>query len=182
MASTSADRITEKAVDEVAHTSQPQDKGREPDGGFKETSLPTWRFGILSLGYVSLPLSPDSSKIKTLTGVASVCLGLFLSMIDTSVVATSLYSIGLDFDELQSINWVALSYTLSYLGCAVTFARLSDIIGRRNAFVAAYIIFFAFSLACGFSKSLDQLIAFRAIQGLGGSGEKHALSMLQGNV
>lgn len=105
-----------------------------------------------------------------LTLTLSICLGLFLSIIDTSIVATSIYNIGIEFENVQSINWVALAYTLSYVACAVTFARLSDIIGRRTAFVAAYVIFFAFSLGCGFAQSLNQLIAFRALQGIGGSG------------
>ncbi|KAF5550987.1 multidrug resistance 3 [Fusarium phyllophilum] len=98
-----------------------------------------------------------------------VLLGLFLSMIDTSIVATSLHSIGVDFEVLENVNWVALAYTLAYLGCAIVFARVSDIVGRRDAFIAAYIIFFIFSLACGFAQSINQLIAFRALQGIGGS-------------
>ncbi|KJZ79407.1 hypothetical protein HIM_00876 [Hirsutella minnesotensis 3608] len=111
--------------------------------------LPIWRFWTLSTG---------------------VCLGLFLSIIDSSIVATSLYTIGAEFHSVDAINWVALAYTLAYLGCAVTFASFSDVIGRGNAFVIAYVIFFAFSLACGFSQNLPQLIAFRALQGIGGSG------------
>ncbi|KAF5589609.1 multidrug resistance 3 [Fusarium subglutinans] len=98
-----------------------------------------------------------------------VLLGLFLSMVDTSIVATSLHSIGVDFEVLEDVNWVALAYTLAYLGCAIVFARISDIVGRRDAFIAAYIIFFVFSLACGFAQSINQLIAFRALQGIGGS-------------
>ncbi|KAF4442164.1 Multidrug resistance 3 [Fusarium acutatum] len=98
-----------------------------------------------------------------------VLLGLFLSMVDTSIVATSLHSIGVDFEVLEDVNWVALAYTLAYLGCAIVFARISDIVGRRDAFIAAYIIFFIFSLACGFAQNINQLIAFRALQGIGGS-------------
>lgn len=92
-------------------------------------------------------------------------------MIDSSIVATSLYTIGTELDTLASVNWVALAYTLAYLGCAVAFARASDVVGRRNAFVAAYVLFFAFSLACGFAQNLRQLIAFRSLQGIGGSGK-----------
>ncbi|OAQ65949.1 MFS multidrug transporter [Pochonia chlamydosporia 170] len=99
-----------------------------------------------------------------------VCLGLFLGMVDTSIVATSLYAISTEFDNLNDANWVALSYTLAYMGCAVVFSRISDITGRRDAFVAAYIIFVSFSLACGFAQNMHQLIAFRALQGIGGSG------------
>lgn len=100
----------------------------------------------------------------------SIALALFLSLLDSTIVATSLYSIGVDFKDFRRVNWVALAYTLAYLGCAVTIARISDVVGRKKAFVAASIIFFAFSLACGFAQSLDQLIAFRALQGVGGSG------------
>ncbi|PHH85924.1 hypothetical protein CDD83_10985 [Cordyceps sp. RAO-2017] len=118
--------------------------------------IPPWRFWLLSVG---------------------VCLGLFLSLIDSSIVATSLYTIGADLGTVDSVNWVALAYTLAYLGCAVTFASFSDVVGRRNAFVIAYVIFFAFSLACGFARDLPQLIAFRALQGIGGSG-LYSLSMV----
>ncbi|GJC77897.1 putative transporter [Colletotrichum liriopes] len=120
-----------------------------PEYQYRDTSLPTWRFWVLSVG---------------------LCLGLFLSMLDASIVATSLYTIGAEFDSMDLINWVALAYTLTYLSCAVLVARVSDVVGRRNAFLASFIIFFAFSLGCGFAQSLEQLVACRALQGLGGSG------------
>lgn len=91
-------------------------------------------------------------------------------------MATSLYTIGTEFGDLRSINWVALTYTLAYLGCSVAFAHVSDVIGRRNAFVMAFVLFCAFSLASGFAQSLHQLIAFRTIQGIGGSGMSSSLS------
>jgi MFS family permease len=106
---------------------------------------------------------------------SSLCLGLFLAMLDSSIVATSLFTIGVEFDALQQINWVALAYTLTYLSCAVLFARVSDVIGRRDSFLISFILFFAFSLGCGFSQSINQLIACRALQGLGGSGMPHDL-------
>ncbi|XDG09963.1 hypothetical protein ABKA04_009578 [Annulohypoxylon sp. FPYF3050] len=116
---------------------------------FAPPELPLLRFWILSIG---------------------IFVGLLLSFLDTSIVATSLLAIGIEFEALTTANWVALAYSLSYLGCAVLFARISDIIGRRDAFLVSYLIFIVFSLACGFAKNLTQLIAFRAVQGLGGSG------------
>lgn len=98
-------------------------------------------------------------------------------MIDTSIVATSLYSIGTEFGNVADANWVALAYTLAYMGCAIVFSRISDIVGRRDAFVAAYVLFVAFSLACGWSKNMRQLVAFRALQGMGGSG-LYSLTMI----
>ncbi|KAJ5190285.1 uncharacterized protein N7498_009270 [Penicillium cinerascens] len=131
----------------------------EAQPGFKETTVPVTNYST-------------SSNI-----LFRVCLGLFLSIIDTSIVATSIYSIGVEFQDIRRVNWVALAYALAYLGCAVTFTRVSDVVGRRNAFVAAYIVFFAFSLGCGFAQSLDQLIACRVLQGIGGSG-LYSLSMI----
>src|SRR5690242_10663365 len=96
---------------------------------------------------------------------------------DASIVATSLYAIAQEFHEIESINWVALSYTLSYLSCAVLFARISDVIGRREAYILAYVVFVAFSLACAWAQNMTQLIAFRAVQGVGGSG-LYSLSMI----
>jgi MFS family permease len=92
-------------------------------------------------------------------------------MLDTSIVATSIYSIAAEFNELEAINWVVLAYTLTYLSFAVLFARISDVIGRKAAFLSAFAIFIAFSIACGFAHNLTQLIIFRALQGLGGSGK-----------
>jgi MFS family permease len=76
----------------------------------------------------------------------------------------------MEYGDLQRINWVALAYTLAYLSFSVLVARVSDIVGRRDTFLASFVIFFAFSIGCGFSKTLNQLIACRALQGVGGSG------------
>lgn len=111
-----------------------------------------------------------SGNLADNTNSLSVSFGLFLSLMDTTIVATALYTIGVDLKSLGSINWVALAYTLSYLGCAVIFSRLADIYGRRNAYIGAFLIFFVFSLGCGFSTSLTTLIVCRTLQGVGGSG------------
>ena len=107
----------------------------------------------------------------------SISFGLFLAMLDSSIVATSMFSIAVEFGDMDNINWVALAYTLTFLSCAVLFARISDVIGRKWAFFAAYLIFLAFSLGCGFSQSMTQLIACRALQGVGGSG-LYSLTMI----
>ncbi|KAG8167118.1 hypothetical protein KVR01_002807 [Diaporthe batatas] len=132
-----------------ASEADPASRPPEDDTHFRESNIPPWRFAFLCVG---------------------LCLGLCLSMIDTSIVATSLYTIGEEFNDLERINWVALAYTLSFLGSAVFFARITDIVGRRNAYIAAFLIFFSFSLGCGFSQNMDALIACRALQGIGGSG------------
>ncbi|KAH8709547.1 Efflux pump FUS6 [Beauveria bassiana] len=113
---------------------------------------------------------PEKSAIRFWILSFGICLGLFLSIIDSSIVATALFTIGNDFKDLEAINWIALAYTLAYLGCAVAFAHVSDVIGRRDAFLLASVLFFAFSMASGFAQNIRQLIALRTIQGIGGSG------------
>ncbi|KAH8885839.1 MFS general substrate transporter [Thozetella sp. PMI_491] len=100
----------------------------------------------------------------------TLCLGLFLSMLDTSIVATSLFGIAVEFKTLRGINWVALAYTIGALGFAVFFTQLADIMGRRDSFIAAFAMFTAFSIGCALAQNLPQLIACRALQGVGGSG------------
>ncbi|KAK4215687.1 major facilitator superfamily transporter [Rhypophila decipiens] len=114
------------------------------------------------------PGLPKARFLMLGTGIGT---GLFLAMLDASIVSTSLYSISAEFPgSLETINWVGLAYTLAFLSCAVLFARISDVIGRKAAFLSAYFIFIAFSVGCGFARSLNQLIVLRALQGIGGSG------------
>ncbi|KAL7785229.1 MFS general substrate transporter [Trichoderma ceciliae] len=120
------------------------------------TAMPAWRFWLLCFG---------------------VCPGLLLSIMDSSILATSLYTIGVEFQEHSLINWVVLTYTLGYTGFTVPSSILSDVVGRRNAFVAPYILFLSFSMACGCVQNVKQLIICRAFQGIGGSG-LYALSIL----
>lgn len=99
-----------------------------------------------------------------------VCPGLLLSIMDSSVLAASLYRIGVEFQGHSLINWVVLAYTLGSIGFIVSSTALSDVIGQRYALLFSYSLFLTFSAACGFAQDVDQLILFRAFQGVGGSG------------
>lgn len=108
---------------------------------------------------------------KLSTVYFSLCLGLFLSLLDTTIVATIVYTLGTDFRASPTlVDWTVLSYTLAYVGCAVIYANLSNTCGRRNANISALVIFVAFSFGSGFAQNIQQLIIFRTFQGIGGSG------------
>ncbi|KFY35638.1 hypothetical protein V494_05739, partial [Pseudogymnoascus sp. VKM F-4513 (FW-928)] len=107
----------------------------------------------------------------------ALLLGLFLATLETSITATALVSIGEDFTATTTTTWVVISYLLSYMGFAVIFARISDGIGRKGASIVAWVLFAAFSLGAGLATNINQLIAFRTIQGIGGSG-LFSLSMI----
>ncbi|PVI05340.1 MFS multidrug transporter-like protein [Periconia macrospinosa] len=113
---------------------------------------------------------PRLPKWKLISLYVCICMGLFLSFLDTSIVATAIFVIGSEFEALSQVNWVALSYTLAYLGCTAIFASLSDVFGRRNIYICVFVIFLAASLGCGWAQNVDQLIVLRALQGIGGSG------------
>ncbi|KFY77332.1 hypothetical protein V499_03250 [Pseudogymnoascus sp. VKM F-103] len=107
----------------------------------------------------------------------ALLLGLFLATLETSITATALVSIGEDFSATTTTTWVVISYLLSYMGFAVIFARISDGIGRKGASILAWLLFAAFSLGSGLATNINQLIAFRTLQGIGGSG-LFSLSMI----
>ncbi|KAL3479547.1 MFS general substrate transporter [Aspergillus californicus] len=106
-----------------------------------------------------------------------IAIGLFLSLMDTTIVSTMLYTISDEFDGFKTSSWVVLAYTLSYVGCAVFMARLSDVIGRKFLLCICFLVFLGASMGCAASKSMNQLIGFRAVQGIGGSG-LYAMAMI----
>ncbi|OKL56913.1 hypothetical protein UA08_07740 [Talaromyces atroroseus] len=106
-----------------------------------------------------------------------LCFGLFLALMDTSIMATAVYTISLEFNSLASTFWAVIAYQLAYLGFATIFARLSDFIGRRGAVILAFVLFVGFSLGGGWSQNINQLIVFRTFQGIGGAG-LYALALI----
>ncbi|KAK0718882.1 major facilitator superfamily domain-containing protein [Apiosordaria backusii] len=99
-----------------------------------------------------------------------ICLGLMFSCLDTSIVSTALVKIAHEFQNTQDIPWTILSYLLTYMSFAVGFSKLSDIYGRKAVLLSAWVLFTIGSVWCGWASSMPQLIAGRAVQGVGGSG------------
>ncbi|KAH6847112.1 major facilitator superfamily domain-containing protein [Chaetomium sp. MPI-CAGE-AT-0009] len=102
--------------------------------------------------------------------LACIGMGLLLSIMDTTIVATMLYSISNEFGSLTLLPWVVVSYTLSYAGCAALIARLADAVGRKPVILASFALFLGASIGCAASRNMNQLIGFRAMQGAGGAG------------
>ncbi len=107
----------------------------------------------------------DNRKWWTL---AAVSFGLFMIMLDNTVVNVALPSIqrslGLKVSELE---WVVAGYALTFGAFMLTGGKLADLLGRRKMFVAGLIVFTASSLACGLAGSATVLIGARVVQGLG---------------
>src|SRR5215475_7193604 len=97
-------------------------------------------------------------------------LALILAMLDQLVVSTALPRIVGDLGGLNHLSWVVTAYVLASTITTPLYGKLGDLYGRKRLLIAAIIIFLAGSALSGLAHSMDQLIAFRALQGLGAGG------------
>jgi EmrB/QacA subfamily drug resistance transporter len=102
--------------------------------------------------------------------IASVAVLLLLAALDQTIVSTALPTIVADLGGLEHLSWVVTSYILATTIVAPLYGKFGDLFGRRNTVFVSVIIFLIGSVLCGFAGSMGQLIAARAIQGLGGGG------------
>ncbi|QFP76986.1 MDR family MFS transporter [Deinococcus sp. AJ005] len=117
---------------------------------------------------------PQQTKILILIGTL---LGLFLSALDQTIVATSLPRIVADLDGLNLYAWVTTAYLLAGTAMVPIYGKLSDIYGRKPVLMFGIVVFLIGSMLCGmagepffgnlFGGGMMQLIAFRGLQGFG---------------
>ena len=100
----------------------------------------------------------------------ALMLGMFLAALDQTIVSTALPTIVGDLGGLNHLSWVVTSYLLAATASTPLYGKLGDMYGRKPMFMAAILIFLAGSMLSGLSQSMGQLIAFRALQGLGAGG------------
>src|SRR5919202_3082342 len=102
--------------------------------------------------------------------LAAVSFGLFMIMLDNTVVNVALPSmqkaLGISREELE---WIVVGYALSFATLMLTGGKLADLLGRRKLFVVGLAIFTASSLACGLAPNASFLIGARVVQGIGAS-------------
>jgi EmrB/QacA subfamily drug resistance transporter len=102
--------------------------------------------------------------------LGGLMLGMLLAALDQTIVATALPTIVGDLGGLNHLSWVVTAYLLTSTAVTPLWGKLSDLYGRRGAFQAAIVVFLVGSMLSGLSQSMVELIAFRAVQGLGGGG------------
>jgi EmrB/QacA subfamily drug resistance transporter len=109
--------------------------------------------------------APETRKWWTL---AAVSFGLFMIMLDNTVVNVALPSIQRDLGvNLEQLQWIVTGYALAFAALMLTGGKLADMFGRRLIFVVGLVVFTAASLACGLAGSGDVLIGARLVQGVG---------------
>jgi EmrB/QacA subfamily drug resistance transporter len=101
---------------------------------------------------------------------SGLMLGSFLSSLDQTIVATALPTIVRDLGTASQLSWVVTAYLLASTVATGLWGKLSDLFGRKPAYLTCTAIFLVGSALCGLSQSMLELILFRALQGIGGGG------------
>ena len=111
-------------------------------------------------------LSPKLQRLALI----NVCLGQFMTALDSRSVIVALPTISIYFDtSLAVVQWIPLAYQLTIIGLVLSLARLGDMLGRKKIYGSGFLLLASGSVCCGLSTDLWQLIAFRVLAGIGGA-------------
>ncbi|MDR7329054.1 DHA2 family efflux MFS transporter permease subunit [Corynebacterium guangdongense] len=110
------------------------------------------------------------TKRRAWRALFALCVGLFLTLMDQSLVAVSLPRIAEDLGgDLNQTIWVSAVYLLTFAVPLLVTGRLGDHFGQRTVYLVGMIVFVLAALACALAPSMEWLIVFRALQGFGGA-------------
>src|SRR4051812_34952662 len=110
----------------------------------------------------------DLSKREKVEILVGVLASMLLAALDQTIVGTALPSIVKDLNGYTLLTWVVSAYLLAAAVAVPISSKLSDIFGRKNLYLVNISIFLLGSILCGQAQSMGELIAFRALQGIGG--------------
>ncbi|MFJ6791508.1 MFS transporter [Streptomyces angustmyceticus] len=112
----------------------------------------------------------DRSRRTVLVAIGALLLGMLIAALDQTIVATALPTIVSELGGLDHLSWVVTAYLLAATAATPLWGKLGDQYGRKKLFQTAIVIFLIGSVLCGIAQNIGELIAFRALQGLGGGG------------
>ncbi|WP_217240691.1 MDR family MFS transporter [Streptomyces sp. AC555_RSS877] len=107
---------------------------------------------------------------NVLVSIGALLLGMLLAALDQTIVSTALPTIVSELGGMDHLSWVVTAYLLASTAATPLWGKLGDQYGRKRLFQIAIVIFLVGSGLCGAAQDMTQLIAFRALQGLGGGG------------
>ena len=122
------------------------------------------------------------SRRRVLVIIGALMLGMFLAALDQTIVSTALPTIVADLHGASHLSWIVVAYLLAATVSTPLWGKLGDQYGRKGFFQAAIVIFLAGSICSGLSHSMIELIAFRAVQGLGGGGLMVGTQAIVGDI
>jgi len=107
---------------------------------------------------------------RVLAVFGGLMLAMLLAALDQTIVATALPTIVSDLGGAEHLSWVVTAYMLASTATTVLWGKLGDLYGRKALFIACILIFLVGSVLAGTSQTMGQLVAWRAVQGVGGGG------------
>ncbi len=116
----------------------------------------------------SPPVPAPPQRVRLI--FSALLLVLLLASLDQTIVSTALPTIVGDLGGLSHLSWVVTGYLLAATVSGPLYGKLGDLYGRKTLLQGAIVLFLVGSALCGLSQSMTELIAFRALQGLGGGG------------
>jgi EmrB/QacA subfamily drug resistance transporter len=125
---------------------------------------------------------PGLSRQRILLIIGALMLGMLLAALDQTIVSTALPTIVGDLQGGSHIAWVITAYLLATTVSTPLWGKLGDQYGRKIFFQAAIVIFLVGSILAGLSQSMFELIAFRAVQGLGSGGLMVGAQAIVGDI
>ncbi len=118
----------------------------------------------------SAPETAEVPRRRVLIVIGALMLTMLLAALDQTIVATALPTIVGELGGLNHLSWVVTSYLLAITIVTPLYGKLGDLYGRQVVLQGALVLFLVGSALCGQAQGMSELIAFRAIQGLGGGG------------
>jgi EmrB/QacA subfamily drug resistance transporter len=115
-------------------------------------------------------VTATTDRRSVLLVASGLMMVMLLASLDQTIVSTALPTIVGELGGLEHISWVVTAYLLAITAVTPLYGKLGDLYGRKIVLQAALVLFLIGSALCGLAQGMTELIAFRAIQGLGGGG------------
>src|SRR3954447_11012148 len=115
-------------------------------------------------------MAETKDRRSVLLVVSGLMMVMLLASLDQTIVSTALPTIVGDLGGLEHISWVVTAYLLAITIVTPLYGKLGDQFGRKVVLQGALVIFLIGSALCGAAQGMNELIAFRFVQGLGGGG------------
>ncbi len=116
------------------------------------------------------PIAAATEHRAIMRVIGGIVLCILLAALDQTVVIPAVPAIAQDLDGFGHLSWIVTAYLITSTVTTPLYGKLSDSFGRRRLLMVAIALFVLASLACAIAGSLQQLILFRALQGIGGGG------------
>ncbi|KZS86998.1 MFS general substrate transporter [Sistotremastrum niveocremeum HHB9708] len=174
-----SDAQSQPTVNAIETTIGRDDIGAEAEAGSSGSRTPR---AIADANEQAPGKSKPLSSLHIALLLSPLTIGIFLAAMDGTIVASSYASIGSELNQLQNTSWIATAYMVTLTSFQPLYGKLSDIFGRKYCMLVAYAIFALGCLFCGLAQNMTQLIAARALAGLGGGGMTTIVSIIMSDI